>query len=151
MVSRTVRPSPALVVTALVCLLGFGCDSPTGEPEPTVDACSNLSGTWNIALDYGNGMVTHQNWLISQNVCELTLTGDPPDPYGVGLDAAPQSGFARTDFFHASWVKTARCRISCSIDANVNGNTFTGQLLWIESPCEGFPGSFRTVDATGSR
>jgi hypothetical protein len=118
-----------LVAVALAMGLGCSVDSSTSEPIP---ACSSVGGTWAVAIDYGGGYVVRQSWLIVQNVCELTLTGDPPDELGPSLDATPQHGFAREGFFHAEWQKTARgCLYTTSLEPAVAGDTFQGEMLVI--------------------
>jgi hypothetical protein len=88
-----------------------------------------VGGTWNVALDYGNGLIAQQQSTIAQTHCELALTGSPSDDYGPSLGAAV--GNAGDNALWATWTKTvSTCRYYSSLEASVNGNVLSGTLYW---------------------
>jgi hypothetical protein len=117
----------ALVLFAVLSAVLVGCGG--GGDSPSAVTCARLDGTWNVALDDGNGMVGQQRWILTQNQCELALTGDPSDEYGPSLGVAV--GNAGVDGLWATWTKTVdTCRYYSRLDATVNGNALSGTLNW---------------------
>jgi hypothetical protein len=109
-------------------LAGCGGGGDSG-PWPS---CGQFGGTWNVALDYGNGLVAHQQWTIAQSRCELTLTGTPSDDYGPSLGAAV--GSAGDTGIWATWTKTVdSCRYYSNLETTVSGNSLSGSLYWSRS------------------
>jgi hypothetical protein len=120
---------PGIAMVVLVCAL-VGCGG-GGDSGPGL-TCSQVGGTWNVTLDYGNGLVVHQQWTIAQNQCELSMSGIPSDDYGPSLGAA--IGNAGNGGLWATWTKTVdTCRYYSSLDATVNGNLLSGTLYWSRS------------------
>jgi hypothetical protein len=121
-----------LNVSLMVYMAGCGGDSGSSGSSVT---CDRVDGVWNAALDYGNGLVAHQSWIIAQSGCTFTMTGDPPDLYGVLLPAGTVSGGCVDNRLWADWGNMyAACRYSGSLDANINGNTLSGTIYWFRSP-----------------
>lgn len=112
-------------VAALLVLVGCG----GGGDAPSAVTCSRVDGTWNVSLDHGNGLVGRQQWTITQNQCELTLTGNPSDDYGPSLGTA--IGVAGVGGLWATWTKSIdACRYYSRLDVTVNGNVLSGTLNW---------------------
>jgi hypothetical protein len=104
----------------------------SGDDEPGV-TCRNAQGLWQVAIDYGNGLVQRQQWAVGQQGCELTLDGDPADTSSVGLDTG--RGSMAGDGLYASWTKTVgACEIGSRLEATVGDERFSGTLIWVRSP-----------------
>ena len=118
----------ATVAAMLACVASLaGCHSVDSDPT---DTCTHVGGAWEVSLDYGNGLVGRQTWLIEQTGCDLILTADPPDDYGPAL-AGPVSGYAVVGGFSAYWENTANaCRYSSRLDATITGDVFSGSIAW---------------------
>ncbi len=122
----TTKSLGAVLATVVLCALTAACSSGS-EPGPT---CTAVGGDWNVDVDYGNGLISHQNWTISQAACDLVITTDLPDTYGPGLPAST-AGYAGIDSFGASWENTYdACRYASRLNATVSGSTLTGTIDW---------------------
>jgi hypothetical protein len=74
----------------------------------------------------------HQPY-VTQQACDLHLTGNPPDLSGPLLSAA--SGSATDQRFWATWINTVgSCQYASSLEASVNGSALSGVLHWSRSP-----------------
>lgn len=133
---------------SLILMAGLaGCG---GESPATAPVCSTLAGTWAIAADYGNGLVAQQQWTVTQQACDLHLTGNPSDLSGPLLSAA--SGSAADQRFWATWINTAgSCQYASSLEGTVNGGVLSGVLHWSRGPYgQGFcSGGLGDISITG--
>jgi hypothetical protein len=126
------------VVALVLCMsmaltLLTGCGGGGGAvPLPV---CVQVGGVWNVALDYGNGLVGHQTWTITQALCTISMTGEPSDVTGPSLPDVPVTGSAYPGGFSANWSKTdGTCIINSSLDAKTSDNTFSGSIYWSRVP-----------------
>jgi hypothetical protein len=132
---------------ALLAVLVAACGSGESDSGPT---CTRVNGVWNVSLDYGNGLVGHQVWTIVQGGCEVTLTADPPDPYGPALSSA--HGNAGEAAMWANWTTTwGACRYYSTLDVKVAGDALAGTLDWARGAYgNGYcPGGFGTIGVAG--
>jgi hypothetical protein len=127
MASRTTSVKVAAMAVVLGCAGALaGCTSGS-EPGPT---CSSVGGAWTVTLDYGNGLVAHDTWAISQAACDLTITPGVPDTTGPGLPGTV-TGYAGTGSLGASWENpVGACLYSSRLEATVDGSTLSGAIDW---------------------
>ncbi len=140
-----------LLLVLFAAIFFTACSENSSDP-PVI--CTRADGTWTVSLNYGNGLVGHQNWAIAQIDCDLTMTGDPPDLYGPSLGAEPVTGSAYGNSLYAVWVKTYNaCRFSSDLDATVTDNSLSGTIYWHENPYgNGYcPSHYGQISVTGSR
>ena len=137
------------LASALALLALSGCGG-GGDDEI---GCARFDGTWDVSLDFGDGAVGTQRWLVTQDACVLALKGDPSDAYGPGLSSA--IGNAGPAGFWATWAITnGACRTYSRLDAEVNGNALSGTIGWSRASygagyCVG--GGIGTVQVSGLR
>lgn len=139
----------AVLATVVLCALTAACSSGT-DPGP---ACSAVGGGWTVDVDYGNGLISHQNWTISQSVCDLVITTDLPDTYGPGLPASTV-GYAGIDSFGANWENPAgSCLYSSRLMVTVSGSSLSGTIDWGRNGYgNGYcPAALGTLAVTGTR
>ena len=138
-----------LLISLFLCLSSCGRD----KSGPTY-VCIQAGGTWNVALDYGNGLQGQQMWTIVQTGCDLTLTGTPPDLYGPTLPDGTAGGYSFDSGLSAAWVNTwDTCRYYSNLDGTIISSMLTGTIYWTRSAYgAGYcSSSMGQIAVTGSR
>ncbi len=120
-----------LLLVLVLCAAGCG----GGDTGTVAPANAQVGGAWDVAADYGNGLVVRQTWMIVQTGSDLAMTGNPPDASGPLLDNVAATGYVFDNSISASWVKTAGpCRFSSRLEATVSDNALSGIIYWIKNP-----------------
>ncbi len=114
----------------LFILIVAGCGG-GGGADSTLPA-AQVNGVWDIAYNYGNGLIAHQNTTITQSANNLTFTTTDPDIYGPLLGPQPAYGYIYGDGLTASWTNTyGACRYFSRLEVTaISFKNFSGLLSW---------------------
>ncbi len=133
MMQRTLESLGAQARLAGLLLASAIVACSSNDDDQPAPVCELVHGLWSVSVDYGNGLVARQQWQIDQQVCDISLTADPPDLYGASLTSG--NGYVAEDGLFAWWSKNSReCVIDSALDATVAGTRFAGTLTWVRRP-----------------